>query len=611
MRPLRRAGEEGFALLTVLLLLLVVGAIAIAGVAVSGNANLVGAVASRQARMTDVAEAGVELGRAYVNRHPRIYPDSSYVRIDPAALPLRDARGNPIPGLTRNVYVGPSGISTGQFGVYGGIVSVVEDALGNRVVAHGEVYQESFAKFAYFTDKETDSRGNPIYFAPGDQLFGPVHSNDVIRILAERDGPVFHGPVTTHQTVADSRYATFQQGLQQRTARIEMPDLASLNRLRALADPGKMTIIGNTSGGVGQATTRLEFVAIDLNGDGQVNGENEGFVKVYTSNDARWVVAGVPSTGLEDSPNCGHRHLIGSRWYFYTAQKHDDRWAVDAAGHSLEGNANAVLKGNVHGQAPRCYLGGSDSLNTNLDFVPATTTTPRGQWLRWGGSWATPMPPAIAARADREYLFPLGRLFNPDFKGVIYVSGKVAISGVLRGRVTLATTGDIVIADDVVYATDPSGAGCDDILGLFAGGNIVVADNSINSPVNLDSHGNDYRTYDATSDEVVNAVLLTLGSFTVQNYDDGSDSYERCEGDRVGRGCLYVTGGIIQDRRGAVGQSASHGATGYLKRYAYDQCASSDPPPYFPTTGYFARSRTLPVDPTGFDIDRFFHRLTP
>jgi hypothetical protein len=221
------------------------------------------------------------------------------------------------------------------------------------------------------------------------------------------------------------------------------------------------------------------------------------------------------------------------------------------------------------------------------------------------------MPPAIASRPDREYLFPLGRLYNPDFKGVIYVSGKVAISGVLRGRVTLATTGDIVIADDVVYATDPSGGGCDDILGLFAGGDIVVADNSINSPVNLDSHGNDYRTYDATSDEVINAVLLTLGSFGVQNYDDGSDSYEKCEGDRVGRGCLYVTGGIIQDRRGAVGQSASHGATGYLKRYAYDQCASSDPPPYFPTTGYFARSRTLPVDPTGFDIDRFFRRLTP
>jgi hypothetical protein len=611
MRSIRHADEGGFALLTVLLLLLVIGGIAMAGVAVSGNASLVGAVASRQARMTDAAEAGVEMGRAYVNRHPGVYPDSSYVLLDPDAFPLRDALGRSIPGLTRRVYVGPSGISTGQFGIYGGLVSVVEDRLGNRVVVHGEVYQESFAKFAYFTDKETDARGNPIYFAPGDQLFGPVHSNDVIRVMAAGDGPVFHGPVTTHQTVSNSRYATFQQGLQQRTARIEMPDLASLNKLRALADPGRMTIIGNTSGGVGQATTRIEFVAIDLDGDGQTTGENEGFVKVYTSSDARWVVSGMPSTGLENSPNCGHRHLIGSRWYFYTAQLHDNGSARDASGHLLEGNANAVLKGRVGGQPPRCYLGGSDSLNTNLDFVPATTTAPRGQWLRWGGSWATPMPPAIAARADREYLFPLGRLYNPDFKGVIYVSGKVAISGVLRGRVTLATTGDIVIADDVVYATDPAGAGCDDILGLFAGGDIVVADNTINSPVDLNGVGNDFRTYDATSDEVINAVLLTLGSFTVQNYDDGSDSYERCEGDRVGRGCLYVTGGIIQDRRGAVGQSASHGATGYLKRYAYDQCASSNPPPYFPTTGYFVRSRTLPVDPTGFDVDDFFRRLTP
>lgn len=604
-------GEAGFALITVLLILLVVGAIATAGVALSGNANLVGAIAARQAVMTDAAESGVELGRAYVNRHPNAYPDSSYVLLSPDSLPLRDALGWTIPGLTRRVYVGPSGISTGQFGIYGSVVSVVEDRAGNRSVVNGEVFQESFAKFAYFTDKETDSRGNPIYFAPGDQLFGPVHSNDVIRVLAERDGPVFHGPVTTHATVSNARYATFQQGLTQRSARIELPDVASLTKLKVLSDMGKMTISSTTAGGAGEASTRIEFVGIDIDGDGQVTGDNEGFVKVYTSADTRWVVAGVPLSGLDDSPNCGHRHQIGSNWYFYTAPQHDDAAIRDAAGNKLEGNSTAVLKGQPHAQPPRCFLGGSDSLSTNLAFVPATTTAPKGQWLKWTGSWATSMPAAISARADREYLFPLGRLYNPDFKGVIYVSGKVAISGILRGRVTLATTDDIIIADDVAYATDPSGGGCNDILGLFSGGDIIVADNSINAPVNLDPFGNDYRTYDATSDEVINAVLLTLGSFSVEDYNSGSTSYEPCEGDWVGRGCLYVTGGIIQYRRGAVGQSAAHGATGYLKRYAYDQCAATSPPPYFPTTGYFARSRTLPVDPTGFDIDRFFERLSP
>ena len=611
MTNTRSSDEAGFALLTVLLLLLVVGAIAMAAVAVSGNANLVNAVAARQALMTDAAEGGVELGRAYVNRHPTAYPDSSYILLSSDSLALTDALGKPITGLTRKVYVGPSGISTGQFGIYGSVVSVVEDPQGNRTVVQGEVYQESFAKFAYFTNKETDSRGNPIYFAPGDQLFGPVHSNDVIRILAAGDGPVFHGPVTTHATISNSKYATFQQGFKQKSALIALPAVASLTKLKGLSDVGRMTIIGNTSGGAGQASTRIEFVGIDLDGDGQVTGANEGFVKVYSSADTRWVVSGMPASGLDDSPNCGHRHKIGANWYFYTGQQHDDASFRDAAGNKLEGNSTAVLKGQPGGQPPRCYLGGSDSLSADLSFVPATTTAPKGQWLKWTGSWATPMPAAVSSRADRDYLFPLGRLYNPDFKGVIYLSGKVAISGVIRGRVTLATTDDIIIADDLVYATDPSGGGCNDILGLFAGGDIIVANNTINSPVDLNGVGSDYRTYDATSDEAINAVLLTLGSFGVQDYDSGSTSYEQCEGDRVGRGCLYVTGGIIQERRGAVGQQASHGATGYLKRYAYDQCAASQPPPYFPTTGYFARSRTLPVDPTGFDIDRFFQRLTP
>lgn len=605
--------EGGFALLTVLLLLLVVGAIATAAVAVSGNANLVSAVAAKQAVMTDAAEAGVELGRAYINRHPNAYPDSSYVLLDPDSFPLQDALGSPIAGLTRRVYVGPSGISTGQFGIYGSVVSLVEDARGNRMVVQGEVYQESFAKFAYFTDKETDSRGNPIYFAPGDQLFGPVHSNDMIRIMAEGGGPVFHGPVSTHSTVQNSRYATFRQGLDQRSALIALPEVAKLTKLKVLADMGRMTIVGNTLGGAGQASTRIELVAIDLNGDGEVTGDNEGFLKVYSSSDTRWVVSGVPSGGLDQSPNCGHRHRIGSNWYFYSAPLHDTS-ARDAAGARLSNEGSARVLKSQAGQPPRCYLGGSDSLNTDLEFIPQTTVAPKGQWLRWGGSWATPMPGAVAARPDREYLFPLGRLYNPDFKGVVYVSGKVAISGVLRGTVTLASTGDIVIADDVVYATDPAGAGCNDILGLFAGGDITVADNSINSPVNVSTsyYGTDYRTFDATSDEAINGVLLTLGSFGVQNYDSGSTIDEPCEGDRVGRGCLYVTGGIIQNRRGAVGQSSAYsGASGYLKRYAYDQCAASNPPPYFPTTGYFARSRTLPVDPTHFDIDRFFKRLAP
>jgi len=56
-----------------------------------------------------------------------------------------------------------------------------------------------------------------------------------------------------------------------------------------------------------------------------------------------------------------------------------------------------------------------------------------------------------------------------------------------------------------------------------------------------------------------------------------------------------------------VGLADGHG---YLKRYAYDQCAAGNPPPYFPTTGYFGRGQLFEVDPTGFDVRTLFDRLT-
>jgi hypothetical protein len=267
-----------------------------------------------------------------------------------------------------------------------------------------------------------------------------------------------------------------------------------------------------------------------------------------------------------------------------------------------------VLQSKHHERA-RCYPGGSDSLSVDLEF---RVNDGRGQWVAYPGVWGAPMPDSVASRADRNYLFPLGRTYNPNFKGVIHVSGKVAVSGVLRGRVTLATTDDIVIVDDLTYATDPAAATCNDILGLFSGGDIIVAENHVNSPSNMSGSywSSDYRSFDSTADEIIHGVLLTLRSFSVENYGGGSLNGDDCEGADAGRGCLYITGGIIQSRRGAVGQRSGSGVTGYLKRYSYDQCAASAPPPYYPTTGYFGRGRLFEVDPTGFEIGKYFDRIT-
>jgi hypothetical protein len=213
--------------------------------------------------------------------------------------------------------------------------------------------------------------------------------------------------------------------------------------------------------------------------------------------------------------------------------------------------------------------------------------------------------------AQASYLHPITRRLNPDFKGVIFVDGKVALSGRLRGRVTVAATNNIIFADDIQYVTDPGLGTCQDIMGVFSGTNVVVSDNTLNAAFQGGTSSTWY-TYDDSGDEFFHAVVLALNNFTVENFAAGALSAQWCQGQPFGRGCMFLTGGIIQRTRGAVGTLYSTGVgTGYLKRYSYDACAATNPPPYFPTTGHFARGQYYEVDPAGFDIDSYFALLTP
>jgi hypothetical protein len=574
---LRLGNERGIALIVVMLVTLVVAVVAVSAAVLSTNSTLIGRYSDRLSLLEAAADAGIEEARSRINGNKALYPDTGYATLEAGAA-VTDANGATIPNIKRWTYVGPTGVTTGQYGVFGSVVVVVEDAFGNRVVRRGEVVQESFAKYAYFTDVEPSD----IAFGGGDQIFGPVHTNDYLKIYSS--GATFHGPVTTAKTVQGAQYGTFDQGYTENAPYVAMPQTADLKKLKIQAQAGGTAFTSTTSGTAGQATTRIEFVALDLDGDGRTTGANEGFIRVYQSSNPQWVVADVPadysSNKLRNSVNCGHYH--GTTF-------------INAKSHPTTGTDSWVAA--VSSSTKRCYLGGADSLFGGFQANDGT-----GQWLPWPG----PVSPLLAGRPDAQYLFPITRALNPSFKGVIYVEGKVAVSGVVRGQITLAATGNIVIADDLTYATNPGAGTCADVLGLFSGNDIIVADNTVNSPV-IPSSGANYFTYDDTKDEFVHAVVLALDIFTVENYASGATTAEKCETKAWGRGCLYLTGGIIQKTRGAVGTTSG---TGYLKRYSYDSCAFSSPPPYFPTTGHFARGRYFEVDPSGFNVANYFDLLT-
>jgi len=559
--------ESGFAMMTVMIVVMIVGVIATTAVVIGSSHTLSSRFYAQRSVLDAAAIEGIEFARARINADDDLYPADGYNTLE-SGVSVKDADGNDIPGLKRWTYVGPTGQTSGQYGVFGSIVSEVRDPSGASVIRRGQVYQESFAKYAYFTDFEPSN----ISFGGGDQIFGPVHTNSPLKIYAS--GATFHDETRTAADVRGENYATFKKGYEEYVPVIPMPETADLNKLQVQATVGSTFFTANASNPLGEAELRIEFVALDLNGDGDTTDPDEGFFKVYESSDSEWVSGDEPSSGIRNTEQCGHFH--GSTF-------------VSAADHPNSGPDDWV--DSLTDSDSRCFLGGASEIFNGFQANDGT-----GEWKEWTGA----KHPGLAGRPDRDYLFPMSRTYNPDFKGVIFVDGDVIISGTLRGRVTVTATDDIILADDLVYASDPGLGTCEDILGIFSGDDVVVSDNLMNTPYSG-------YTWDETKDEFFHGIVLALDIFTVENFNGGPNSGQRCEGQQWGRGCLYLTGGIIQNTRGAVGTT---GRTGYIKRYAYDKCGATAPPPYFPTTGHFVPNELYFVNPQGFTPTSYYDLLT-
>lgn len=565
---------NGVALVITLLVVLAISAIAAGAAVVGSNHFLVNRFYERESVLVVAADAGLELGRSMINQNSGLIPDSGY-----AAIELKQTVVDPVvgslKGVTRSVYVGRNGVTSGQYGVFATILSVVEDAGGGRVIRRSQMFQESFARFAYFSHQEDPK----VRFGNGDHILGPLHSNDSIRIWAS--GATFHDETRTAELVDFPVYGSFLRGYTENAPPITLPTVAEVTKLKTQALAGGTAFVGDSAGPFGTATTRIQFLAVDLNSDGDSTDANEGFFRVYQSPDANYVVANATTPNLYNSLNCG----------------------VSELGNFTPADSIPVMKDAALVSANRrCHLGGADEL-----FDKFESSTAKGGWLPAG------LPDfgviAGARPQDKAYLFPLSRDFNPNFKGVVFVDGDVAVSGVVRGRVTVVATGRIVIADDITYANDPGLGTCSDALGLLGTSDVIMADNLINAPFQP-YPGAPILTYDDTKAEFLHAIVLALESFGAHRYDQGARVEEPCEGTDSGRGCLYLTGGIIQKKRKAVAASYGAGATGYIKRYAYDPCGKTDPPPYFPTTGHYYKGQYYQVDPAGFNVDKFFTMIS-
>ena len=303
-----RSDERGMALVMVMLITVAVAALAAGAIFLTSSANLISKGQEREEDMRNAADAGIEIGRSALNGTPTLFPDTGYVTLF-ANQPVNDASGNPIPNVTRSIYVGPTGSSTGQYGIFGSVLSVINDQSGAVVVRRGELAQESFAKYAYYTNSE----GSGICFGNMDQIYGPMHTNDDMCIYSS--GARFHSTVEVAGTITGANYGIFDVGYIAHGAVIPLPTAPNLAKIATYATMGGMNFTAPTGGSATsayQSRLRIEFVALDLDGDSRVTGPNEGFFRVYmdtASAQPGYATASDPAT-QDQGLNCGDVHVV-------------------------------------------------------------------------------------------------------------------------------------------------------------------------------------------------------------------------------------------------------------------------------------------------------------
>lgn len=640
--------RRGIALVFVLIFVIAMAALAMSSIFMASNANLLAKSYDRERDLKYAAEAALAIGKSRVNADPTILTMRSSGQLDTAILlnqTLIGADGLPMAGIKVNVYVGPTGSTSGQFGRFSSIVAEARDLRGNGFIRRLELTQESFAKFAYWSNSESNG-STTIFFNNLDELWGPVWSNDTISIGSGR--ATFHDEVGTAAFIAGRSYGTYSKGYKEYQKPIPLPSTSQLATLQTIAASSgwDFTTGRGASQNENSVLDRIEFLAVDLNSAGNITDLNDGLFRIYTARSSRDDVLRGNYTGTNkaNATFCGdwHTQLIGgiNQLAFYPASVHNTAWfnaqmrqgLIDAGTLAATATTQANTEQTAslptimgHSQA-RCYLPGDEHLVaverngpyidpiTGSNYLTAawqkggqdTTFTPGGVFGAWKLNTNTPNATINGLRRDAKYLYPIDRLYNVNAKGVIHFSGNVGLSGLVNGRVTLYANGSIILLDDLKYATDPVTGVCRDILGLISDKDIVIADNALNTP---QSDGSTTRNVDDTKDVYIHGVMMALGtSFRVENFNSGPTNVNDCDVTNNGRGCIYLSGGLIQNSRGAVGTS---GGTGFAKRYSYDHCAVVNPPPYFPTTGRFQDNRFLELDPAGFNHTAYFRSITP
>jgi hypothetical protein len=218
------------------------------------------------------------------------------------------------------------------------------------------------------------------------------------------------------------------------------------------------------------------------------------------------------------------------------------------------------------------YETGIAPITLPSDMTELVTASTSGGKKYTGDIWVTLDPGTSSTGDGKAYIRSTSSgpiidsisLGNASFNGVLLGTGRVNVKGTLDGKLSIGSMTDVYIQDDIRYAKNPQTSASDDILGLVANRDVVVADNAANN----------HSVY------VDGCVFARSGSFRAENYDS-----------RPVAGTLNILGSIVQNTRGAVGTfSGSTLVSGFSKRYRYDArlADATFRPPSYP--GFFVKT---------------------
>ena len=208
-----------------------ISALALTAIYLTANATLLSKSYEKEDDLKYISEAALQIGKSELNFNPAALPNTSYVALMTNKV-LATADGQTVPGLKVNLFIGPTGSTSGQFGRFASVVAEARDANGTGFVRRLELTQESFAKFAYWTNSENNASGGTIVFGGGDALWGPVWSNDTITINST--GASFHDNVgTAAPVISGVSYGTFYKGYQLKQKPITLPSFVAQHVARA------------------------------------------------------------------------------------------------------------------------------------------------------------------------------------------------------------------------------------------------------------------------------------------------------------------------------------------------------------------------------------------